>query len=462
MKHPKKDEQIPLLDDSYYGGEYRNSNKVKKTEKIIVEKYPWKIGSPLPRLDQHSKVKHTIIEEYIKRYIQTLMLPANIPEIKLTIVDGFCGGGLYEDESGAVVDGSPLIALRAVAEARAKINVDRINERKVDADYIFVDIAPDHTDYLNYVLKAKREEGNLNHSEFEKINVMTGSFESSLPSIFKRIKDKKGGERVIFILDQYSYKDVPIGMISSIIKQMKSAEVILTFNVDNLVTYISEHEANQKAISNINLDKYIPWSSINLIKQDSQWRAILQKYLAEGIKKESGAEHMTLFFVKPFGSSTWGYWLIHLSNTYRVHDVMKTLHWENGNQFGHELGPGIFVLGYDANDDITYTGQNSMTFDSKLAQLSVEVVEEHFGKYLYDIKKPILLKNLFSQFISSSTAAEYHLQNAVRDLHSSKDIVILDKDGNRRYLSKSYALTDIIEPRRQIVFDFSLKSKIKN
>lgn len=61
-------------------------------------KYAWRIGSPPPVLEQHSAVKHRIIENYVRNYIQTLMSQAHIPKLQLTLIDGFSGGGCYQVE----------------------------------------------------------------------------------------------------------------------------------------------------------------------------------------------------------------------------------------------------------------------------------------------------------------------------------------------------------------------------
>lgn len=41
---------------------------------------------------------------------------------------------------------------------------------------------------------------------------------------------------------------------------------------------------------------------------------------------------------------------------------MKALHWEHATEFGHELEPGVFVLGYNANRDDEYTKQPTFEF----------------------------------------------------------------------------------------------------
>lgn len=427
--------------------------KPEKKKYDLDPKYYWKIGRSLPKLDQHSRVKHQIIEEYIQQYVRTVMSQATIPEIKISIIDGFCGGGCYQTERGNIVDGSPLIVMRAIKTARALINMNRNKERKVNAQYFFVDIIPDNTEHLDYWLKAKREENSIDHNDFEKVKIIKNDFLLELPNIIEKVKSWKGGERAIFILDQYSYKDAPMSTIASILKQLKSSEIILTFNVDNLVTYLSDRAANRKALENIQLDKYMPWEALSNIKKENrhQWRQILQRHLAYGIKKESGAKFMTLFFVKPFGETSWGYWLVHLSNHYRAHDVMKTIHWENATDFGHEIEPGIFVLGYNANKDDIYTGQNSFIFDDNLKIACINEMHEFFGKRLFELNKPMPIGQLFQSCVSDSTAAEVHLQTATNHLHTSKNVVITSKDGRIRKPSKKYEMDDIIECRPQFI-----------
>lgn len=207
--------QLLLMDIPSDAVQSKSGNKKKKYDSN--PKYFWKIGTPPPKLDQHSQVKHTIIEEYIQRYVQTLMSQANIPEIKLSIIDGFCGGGCYQTESGNIVDGSPLLAMRAIKTARALINIGRDNERKVNAQYLFVDVIPDNIEHLKFWLKAKREENSIDHDDFSKVQTIENDFLLELPNIIEKVKSWKGGERAIFILDQYSYKDAPMSTIANIL-----------------------------------------------------------------------------------------------------------------------------------------------------------------------------------------------------------------------------------------------------
>lgn len=417
------------------------------------DKYFWKIGSPPPLLGRHSQTKHSIVEEYVKRYVLTLMAPAHIPELRLSIIDGFCGGGCYQTEDGGLADGSPLLVMRAVREARSFLNQERRIPRDINVEYSFVDILPDTTRHLQYWLDAKRQENAIDPADHSKTEVITSDFLQSLPYLVQKVQQRKMGEHALFVLDQYSYKNIPLPEIASILRTLKGAEVIMTFNVDNLTTYLSDRAANRKPLKKIGLDAYIPWSDLKLIKatQKQEWRQTLQRHLAHGIKCETGAKFMTLFFVKPHGLNSWGYWLIHLSNQYRAHAVMKKLHWEHATEFGHELEPGVFVLGYNANKDANYTGQKTMVFGVASIDACINGVREHFGQTLFQLNKPIRLSDIFQGCVTNSTAAENHLMVAVQQLHSSKNVIIVSKDGTVRRNNKNYSLSDIIEPSQQII-----------
>lgn len=129
---------------------------------------------------------------------------------------------------------------------------------------------------------------------------------------------------------------------------------------------------------------------------------------------------------------------------------MKSIHWEHATDFGHELEPGVFVLGYDANDDGDYTGQDTLVFGEQSKEACINGVSEHFGKTIFALDEPIPVAKLFQGCVSQSTAAEKHLLAAINRLHASKDIIVVSKTGTLRQPSKIYRPDDIIEPSKQI------------
>ena len=65
--------------------------------------YDWRIGESLPLLGNHSVAKHEISEQYLGIYIERLTRTFSQTMLNLTIVDGFCGGGLYQYGGGEEV-----------------------------------------------------------------------------------------------------------------------------------------------------------------------------------------------------------------------------------------------------------------------------------------------------------------------------------------------------------------------
>ncbi|MDE2598434.1 MAG: three-Cys-motif partner protein TcmP [Rhodocyclaceae bacterium] len=416
-------------------------------------KYIWEIGSPPPVLEQHSAVKHRIIENYVRNYIQTLMSQAHIPKLQLTLVDGFSGGGCYEEEdTKALVDGSPLLMMRAVREARALLNLGRNKPREISVNYDFIDIESKTIDYLNYWLNGRADENAIDLEDKQRTSVRCADFLSELPRIRAEIKQRKFGERAIFVLDQYNYNDLPMAEMAGLMRDLKGSEIILTFNVGSLLTYISDHAANRKPMARIGLEKHIPWDQIATLKAtDSQrWRQILQRHVAHGIKTETGAQFATLFFVRPLGSNTWDYWLIHLSNHYKAHEVMKDLHWDHATEFGHELEPGVFMQGYDANKDDCYTQQSPFDFGPDSRQRCIEGIHEHLGQVVTGLGQPITVRELVYQSASRSPGSTQHYLEALKVLHQSQDIIVCNADGRLRRPAKNYNLSDVVEHSKRI------------
>jgi len=77
----------------------------------------WMAGSPdLPYLKKVSRVKHVILENYLQPWSWIL----GSAHRRLGYFDCFAGGGLYTDETGNQLPGSPLIALRWATRYAAK------------------------------------------------------------------------------------------------------------------------------------------------------------------------------------------------------------------------------------------------------------------------------------------------------------------------------------------------------
>lgn len=98
-------------------------------------------GQEMPDIDPHTQAKHRIIERYIKNMIITLYGKTFYGETTFTFIDGFCGGGIYENkEKNEKWYGSPIRIIQAVREGFYE------SKRKYDLNvkYIFIDHKSSH------------------------------------------------------------------------------------------------------------------------------------------------------------------------------------------------------------------------------------------------------------------------------------------------------------------------------
>ena len=306
-----------------------------------------------------TQVKHQIVKDYLGRYIQILMSNVRRESLTLSVVDGFAGGGEYTDpENGGYRDGSPLIAIDTVAEAKAVLNLARQKPRHVDAKFYFVEKSRSSVAYLRGLLERRVGAGRL----LTDISLRQGTFQAHFDSICNEIRSREGGQRALFLLDQFAYNQVPGPLLGRIFKEVAGAEVILTFNVDSLTSFLADNEKSHRVMERMGIEKEIDWAAVDALKSApaAQWRSMIQRNLAHALVRASGAQHYTIFYVTPLGKTPWTYWLVHLSNNYRARDVMMDLHWQQANHFSNFLEPDIFTLGYRTGSDSKATHQATM------------------------------------------------------------------------------------------------------
>lgn len=427
------------------------------------EKYRWDWATQnFPTIDPHSKIKHQIIDEYIQTYIDVLMRNQLMPKLGLSIVDGFSGGGIYHDGAGGQHFGSPVIALEAIQASEARNNIGRNKHRPIHSQHYFVDVKRENIDCLHAVLAARGHAERIGRD----VHLHATEFTQALPVIANKLRTFGMGERVLFLLDQYGYGDVPFPRIKWIFENFSNAEVLLTFNVDFLVAYLADREANRKAVANIGLEQHIPWDMIGYLKAHNprNWQYLIQRYLSDGIKQESGAKYMTIFFIRPLGSNSMAYWFIHMANNYRANAVMKSIHWKYGNNFSHMLSPTYF-FGYDANKDVGVTGQPDLLceeehqFDGVSDERIRGELSELLPRQVFEVERQPFL-NLMSGLTNYTMADELRVKQALDVAVANGDLQAVDKDGKtRRRKGTSIRSTDILiaPPQRIFLFPPQLK-----
>ncbi len=401
------------------------------------DKYKWQIGAAPPSIDHHSLVKHQIVREYLGRYIKVLMSNYNIDKLVLSIVDGFAGGGEYTAPDGkGYSPGSPLIVVDTVAEQEALLNVGRDKPRKVDAKYYFVEEHRSTNAYLNALLTTKYGGARLGKD----IASIQGAFDVHVHKINQDIIRRQGGGRAIFLLDQYAYDQVPVPLIKKIFTEVDKPEVILTFGVDSLISFLADNSKSRKKMEELGLDAHIDWASLESLRNapPAVWRSAIQRNLAKGLIESSGATHSTIFYITPMGNSSWTYWLVHLSKSYKARDVMMELHWEMANHFSHYLEPDLFTLGYRAGSDRGVTQQHDIDlgeahhFDALASEKCKTGLGGKLVPLLFDRREPIEFRQLTESIGSLTPATADMIKASLDEAIRCGELLVTSQDGKTR------------------------------
>lgn len=417
--------------------------------------YNWAIGERPPVVQQHSVAKHDILRAYLVAYIQTLISSPRQEQFRLTLVDGFSGGGIYRHaNSGEEIMGSPFVMLEAVKEAEFLVNKDRHKKVHLHIDYFFIEQHKGAVEVLKHQLRERGYGPKLNESIF----VIQSRFQDEADDIAAFIRKKGRATRSIFLLDQYGYSEVPAPLINTLLKSLPGGEVILTFAVDSFLNFAGDNHINKGLLKRIGIPNVFRGRTIEEIKgSETNWRLFIQGCLYKDLVDACGAQFYTPFFIRS-SQGHGDYWLLHLSQKPRARDVMTRIHWEKNNYFIHYGGAGLdmfHMLGYVPEKDQNYTGQMEMfCFDDSAKHTSVAKLKEQIPHLIYPDPDGIAFGELFALTCNSTPASAEIYREAVGSLVQLKELEVISPDGTERRSAGRIHDNDQILPPRQRSFVF--------
>lgn len=162
----------------------------------------------------------------------------------------------------------------------------------------------------------------------------------------------EGPSRIVF-LDQYGYGDVSLRAIRTILEYLKNPEIILTFSVDHIISYLSEEKSFLRGVMPAELGIEQIREMLALREnggREARW--LIQNFLYRHLQERTGAPFYTCFFIKSPASHR-SYWLVHISKHPRARDEMAARHWALTNHFIHHGRAGTQMLGYDPGQPIS-------------------------------------------------------------------------------------------------------------
>jgi three-Cys-motif partner protein len=425
---------------------------------MVKKVYEWDFYNP-SKIEQHSLAKHKIIADYLARYIKTLAPSPYQDELKLTLIDGFSGGGIYSHtDTKEIFYGSPLIMLNTVKEVNFLINQNRTKKLNLNVDYFFIDKEKSACDCLKLVLDDKDYSSLVGKSIF----VIHSDFKQEANSIINFIRQKSPKrQRAIFLLDQYGYSEVPTQLIKFILDSLSNAEIIFTFAVDSFITYLSDKNGtSEKLFIKTGLPDVLQGRTIEDIKNsEKDSRLLIQSYFHKELVEKCGASYYTPFFIRS-SQGHGDYWLVHLSKHPKARDVMTQIHWQNNNNFIHYGGAGLnmFMLGYESKYDSSYTNQTEFgfCFDDTAHEKSINALITDIPHLVYARDNGISFGDLFSMTCNNSPASAEIYKKAIEHLIQYKEIDVFSKEGSRRLSANTICDSDILSKPTQssILFTF--------
>lgn len=408
------------------------------------DNFVWIPGSPPPSLQSHSAAKLKLIERYLAGYFEAVVPNPRSDRLRISLVDGFCGGGAFKSADGTIVPGSPVIMIEAVKAAEKRLKKSRRKKLTIDARYYFVDKSRPTIDYLKHELNQIRSGAQFDNS----IRCLEGKFEDRYESITSDILARARTGRSIFLLDQCGYKDVPLSVCRRILETLPRSEIILTFAIDWLIDYMSSNISYLKAIASTEITE----DQVNRFLETKGLpghRYMIQRLVMEDVKIRTGAPFFTPFFIRSQEAGR-DLWLIHLSKHPTARNVMTSSHWEIQNASIHQGKAGLNMLGFDPHWEDAPPLNFEFDWNAEAQTAAALRNDIPYRVATLGSHGPVTL-DAFQRAIANDTAARSdQIQQALMTLHDQGDIEILTPSGQLKRLDAQLKNTDRLQIPRQL------------
>ena len=410
---------------------------------MSTKQYEWAAEGGA-ELAEHSERKHKILREYVRRYLLERCKSPCSRGLKLLLVDGFAGGGVYSD--GA--PGSPVILLRTLYETVAEINARRVEgdhpALAVKCTLLLNDIDADAVELLQQRMADAQRDLPDDAGVILEVVYRTVPFEALAPDIERMVKEGKFSN-VLLNLDQCGYNAVHSSTLARLISMTRSVEILYTIAIRSLFTYqsVADPERVAKTLRFLDLDPLRQIIGPEIIGKN-QFLGAMERLVFDTL--EGCAP-----FVSPFSIHNpkgWRYWLIHLASVDRARQVYNDVLHDNSSQQAHYGRAGLRMLQFDPSH-----GENGLyLFDQSAREEAREQLPEDLARLIrgYDheqIGVGALWRDVYKQ-----TPAHSDDIHAAMMLHP--DVQVFTPRGGERRAATSIHRDDVVRlaPQRRVHF----------
>ena len=334
---------------------------------------------------EHTKVKHILLEKYLKAWIQIL----GKYEPRICFFDGFAGRGEYIE--GTL--GSPLIALKVADSLSGYF-------RKLIC--YFIERDKDNFENLEEVLK--REEANVENWQKIEVEIKNDEFANVIAGIFKNMEEGHILIPSFFFIDPFGFSGIPFHIITRILSNPKT-EVFFTFMVRDIARFIQLPELEETFNSLFGTDKL---KGILASSQKPEM-ALIDLY-REQLHAVAKVQYSWPFRVCTSEKVQTLYYLLHATNNYKGHSIMKQIMFRQSalGNFAY-LGP----------QDVTARFQMKLFNINSIEELQKLLLERFEGRTItYDkIQEEICIP-----WYSEPPYINKHYNQALKSLENEEEI----------------------------------------
>ncbi|OKH34786.1 hypothetical protein NIES2101_38455 [Calothrix sp. HK-06] len=376
--------------------------------------YYWNAsGTELPEIPTYAKAKHLVLQEYIKNWIEVICGHCIIGPEKLTLIDGFCGGGMYKD-GAELWEGSALRMIRMVESGLNSVQ-QRKPWYKPDIEYIFIDNNIEHVKCLELQL---RNAGFGHYLNSGKCRIIHNNFLDELDDCLNTVRARKGYS--FFFLDPFGL-DISPSVVRKIIALGRS-EILLTHMLSGLVRILArrEEEGYKKFFQSFEADEYY--------KEMADQKDFLTKqaYLRnQGLllyRQEGQAKYAWTFAIMK-NPKTVEYYLIHLSSNVTALEVMKkTLFIYNNLEYQYHYG--VYGLGFR---ELDYFDNNLNIYNITQKNLvdCLDNLSEQLMELVYNQQDGITFQQLYLETTQTNPATVPLYMSSLFQRGVEKDIKLI-------------------------------------
>lgn len=407
---------------------------------MVDKSYDWDGGAIL---EDHTKKKHKILSEYFSEYLRVRCRHPQQSKFRLAIVDGFSGAGKYKEGEY----GSPLIFIDTLSCLIKEINCYRTSQGhksvSIECLIIFNDSCPIAIQKLKentspLLAALKNSENNLQiHCEY-----LNNEFDKSYSYIKKRVLSTRCNN-VFFNLDQCGYSHVTSAIIRDITSTWKSAEILLTFMIKSILTYLSPDGTKNNVILEPDVKEKIDLILKHQVLNKKEWLGEAEKITFNYLK--ACAKYVSPFSIN--NPNGWKYWLMHYATSHRARQVYNDILHKYGEAQAHYGRSGLNMLSYDPD----YGKAGLYLFNEDSRQVAKDELMEDIPRLISQAGDVMTVGQFYENAYSETPA---HSEDINQAILSNPELEVTTASGGNRRKANTIRVEDTIRLTSQKSFYF--------